>query len=46
MSSGVRVGSIALRGPVMTASGTAGHGTELAPYLDVASLGAVGVKSL
>ena len=46
MSSGVRVGSVALRGPVMTASGTAGHGTELAPYLDVASLGAVVVKSL
>jgi len=30
----------------MTASGTAGHGAELSPYLDLASLGAVVVKSL
>jgi dihydroorotate dehydrogenase (NAD+) catalytic subunit len=30
----------------MTASGTAGHGTELAPYLDLGALGAVVVKSL
>jgi dihydroorotate dehydrogenase (NAD+) catalytic subunit len=30
----------------MTASGTAGHGAELAPYFDLASLGAVVVKSL
>ncbi|MBW8827357.1 MAG: dihydroorotate dehydrogenase [Acidobacteria bacterium] len=30
----------------MTASGTAGHSTELAAYLDLASLGAVVVKSL
>src|SRR3954470_13473795 len=30
----------------MTASGTAGYGTELAGYLDLASLGAVVVKSL
>ena len=30
----------------MTASGTAGHGDELAAYLDLASLGAVVVKSL
>jgi dihydroorotate dehydrogenase (NAD+) catalytic subunit len=42
----VRVGSVTLPNPVMTASGTAGHGTELAPYLDLASLGAVVVKSL
>ncbi|MFM7253854.1 MAG: dihydroorotate dehydrogenase, partial [Ilumatobacteraceae bacterium] len=44
--SAVAVGSVALRSPVMTASGTAGHGAELAPYLDLASLGAVVVKSL
>jgi len=31
---------------VMTASGTAGHGAELAPYLDLGALGAVVVKSL
>ena len=42
----VTVGSVALPNPVMTASGTAGHGAELAPYLDLASLGAVVVKSL
>ncbi|MBN2624193.1 MAG: dihydroorotate dehydrogenase [Acidimicrobiales bacterium] len=42
----VSIGSVTLPNPVMTASGTAGHGTELAPYLDLASLGAVVVKSL
>ncbi len=41
-----RVGSIVLPNPVMTASGTAGHGAELAAYLDLGSLGAVVVKSL
>jgi dihydroorotate dehydrogenase (NAD+) catalytic subunit len=30
----------------MTASGTAGHGAELAPYVDLAAIGAVVVKSL
>jgi dihydroorotate dehydrogenase (NAD+) catalytic subunit len=40
------VGSITLPNPVMTASGTAGHGAELSPYIDLASLGAVVVKSL
>ena len=30
----------------MTASGTAGHGAELGPYVDLSSLGAVVVKSL
>jgi dihydroorotate dehydrogenase (NAD+) catalytic subunit len=42
----VRVGEVALHAPVMTASGTAGHGDELADYLDPSSLGAVVVKSL
>ncbi|HEX6418386.1 MAG TPA: dihydroorotate dehydrogenase [Acidimicrobiales bacterium] len=42
----VRVGSVLLPNPVMTASGTAGHGAELAPYLDLGGLGAVVVKSL
>ena len=41
-----RVGSVTLANPVMTASGTAGHGTELSPYLDLSALGAVVVKSL
>ena len=40
------VGSVSLRAPVMTASGTAGHGAEFANYLDPASLGAVVVKSM
>lgn len=43
---GVTVGSVSLPNPVMTASGTAGHGLELAPYLDHARLGAVVIKSL
>ncbi|HSL57345.1 MAG TPA: dihydroorotate dehydrogenase [Acidimicrobiales bacterium] len=40
------VGSVALPNPVMTASGTAGHGAELGAYVDLAALGAVVVKSL
>ena len=40
------VGSVRLDNPVMTASGTAGHGAELARYMDLSSLGAVVVKSL
>jgi dihydroorotate dehydrogenase (NAD+) catalytic subunit len=42
----VQVGSLRLPNPVMTASGTAGHGAELGAYVDLASLGAVVVKSL
>lgn len=41
-----RVGSVGLRSPVMTASGTAGHGAELGTYGPLRSLGAVVVKSL
>lgn len=41
-----RVGSVSLPNPVLTASGTAGHGAELGSYVDLASLGAVVVKSL
>ncbi len=40
------VGSVRLANPVMTASGTAGHGAELARYMALSSLGAVVVKSL
>ena len=40
------VGSLTLRAPVMTASGTAGHGDELSAYVDLSSLGVVVVKSL
>jgi dihydroorotate dehydrogenase (NAD+) catalytic subunit len=41
-----KVGSLALSNPIMTASGTSGHGAELAPYIELGSLGAVVVKSL
>lgn len=41
-----RVGSVTLPNPVMTASGTSGHGAELGRYLDLSTLGAVVVKSL
>jgi dihydroorotate dehydrogenase (NAD+) catalytic subunit len=42
----VSVGSVSLPSPVMTGSGTAGHGAELAPYFDLSAIGAVVVKSL
>jgi dihydroorotate dehydrogenase (NAD+) catalytic subunit len=41
-----RVGSLPFRNPVMTASGTAGHGDELGRYVDLSTIGAVVVKSL
>ncbi len=41
-----RVGSLTFANPVLTASGTAGHGAELAPYVDLAGLGAVVTKSV
>ncbi|HUP75351.1 MAG TPA: dihydroorotate dehydrogenase [Acidimicrobiales bacterium] len=42
----VRVGSLTLPNPIMSASGTAGHGAELSRYFDLSSLGAIVVKSL
>ena len=41
-----QIGSVTLPNPVMTASGTSGHGAELADYFDLSALGAVVVKSL
>ena len=41
-----RLGSIQLLNPVMTASGTAGHGDELQAYFPLSSLGAVVAKSI
>ena len=41
-----QVGALALPNPIMTASGTSGHGTELGSYFDLSGLGAVVVKSL
>ena len=42
----VRVGPVRLRNPVVAASGTFGHGAEVARLCDPAQLGAVTVKSL
>ncbi len=42
----VRVGSVELRNPVMTASGTAGYADELASFFDLSTIGAMVVKSL
>jgi dihydroorotate dehydrogenase (NAD+) catalytic subunit len=41
-----RVGSLELPNPLMTASGTAGHGAEFQSFFDLADLGAHVVKSL
>ena len=41
-----QVGSVLLKNPVLTASGTAGHGVEMAGYLDYSSLGGFVCKSL
>jgi dihydroorotate dehydrogenase (NAD+) catalytic subunit len=41
-----RVGTLALRSPIMTAAGTSGYGDELAGYGDLGELGAIVVKSL
>jgi dihydroorotate dehydrogenase (NAD+) catalytic subunit len=46
LDASTRVGSVSLHNAVLTASGTAGHGAELARYIDLAALGAVVVKSL
>ena len=42
----VRIGAVTLPSPILTASGTAGHSDELAAYVDLASIGAVVVKSM
>ena len=42
----VNVGGVELINPFMTASGTAGHDVELAPYMPLQKLGATTVKSL
>lgn len=41
-----RIGAVSLPNPVMTASGTAGHGAELKAFMDLGELGAVVVKSV
>jgi dihydroorotate dehydrogenase (NAD+) catalytic subunit len=42
----VQVGKIQMRNPVMTASGTAGYGPELAEFFDLAELGAFVTKAV
>jgi dihydroorotate dehydrogenase (NAD+) catalytic subunit len=42
----VVLGGIPLRNPVLTASGTFGYGTELAPFLDLRRIGGFVAKSL
>jgi dihydroorotate dehydrogenase (NAD+) catalytic subunit len=42
----VDIGTLKLRNPVMTASGTFGYGEEYAPYLDLNQIGAIVVKGL
>ena len=46
MQLSTQIGSVRLPNPVMTASGTAGLGTELGAYVDLADLGAFVAKSL
>jgi len=41
-----RVGTLVLKNPVMSASGTFGYGLEFAPFYDISRLGAVIVKGL
>jgi len=42
----VDIGGLKLKNPVITASGTFGYGTELAPFFDPSLLGAIIVKGL
>ena len=42
----VKIGSLKIKNPVMTASGTFGYGEEYAEYVDLNKLGAIVVKGL
>jgi dihydroorotate dehydrogenase (NAD+) catalytic subunit len=42
----VDLGGIALRNPVLTASGTFGYGSEFAPFFDLEAIGGIVAKSL
>lgn len=42
----VELGPVALRNPVLLASGTCGYGEELAPFIDLRELGGIVAKSL
>lgn len=45
VSLNTKIGSLELRNPVMTASGTFGNGTEYADFMDISRLGAIVVKA-
>lgn len=42
----VNLGGIALRNPVLTASGTFGYGAEFAPFFDLTAIGGIVAKSI
>ena len=42
----VRLGPLALKNPIATASGTYGYGLEFAEFVDIGKLGAISVKGL
>ena len=42
----VRLGRLALKNPVLTASGTCGYGLEFVPFFDLGAIGGVVVKGL
>ncbi len=42
----IKIGSLTLRNPVMTASGTFGYGKEFEPFVDLDRLGAMVVKGI
>ncbi|MCX5828018.1 MAG: dihydroorotate dehydrogenase [Deltaproteobacteria bacterium] len=46
MNLAIEIGTLKLKNPVMTASGTFGYGEEYAPYVDLNRLGAIIVKGL
>src|SRR2546427_12042469 len=46
MDLSVRIGSLALKNPIIAASGCFGYGVEYADLVDLSSLGAIAVKGL
>lgn len=42
----VNLAGVELKNPILTASGTFGFGEEYTPYMDVSSLGGIGLKAL
>lgn len=42
----VQIGSLQLKNPIMTASGTFGYGEEFSPFVDCGDLGAIVVKGI